>query len=149
MNLGLAPFKKKYQLTNSWLSLLDQYTKLTLTFFLIKSLNLLCYKEIDITKRQNHRRPNTKLWFSFKENGKYNNNLQLNYSHKIFKHNFLMCHVVLNYVLDIATHFSIIAEIMIWLSRQRRFPSGVWSESKHYRKNVLNSSNDTLKTKEI
>lgn len=40
-------------------------------------------------------------------------------------------------------------KIMIWLSRPRRFPFGVWFESDHYEKNILNSSNDVLKIEVI
>ncbi|XP_024013026.1 phosphatidylinositol N-acetylglucosaminyltransferase subunit GPI1 isoform X2 [Eutrema salsugineum] len=39
-------------------------------------------------------------------------------------------------------HATPYAEIMMWLFRRKRFPSGVWFEIEHYGKNVLNSSND-------
>ena len=39
---------------------------------------------------------------------------------------------------------NVYAEIMFWLSRRRRFTSGVWSEREHYGKYVLNSSNGNL-----
>ncbi|WZY88710.1 hypothetical protein YC2023_045445 [Brassica napus] len=39
---------------------------------------------------------------------------------------------------------NVYAEIMFWLSRRRRFPSGVWSQREHDGKYVLNSSNDNL-----
>ena len=40
------------------------------------------------------------------------------------------------------THATPYAEIMIWLSRRRRFSSGVWSESEHYGVNIRNFLND-------
>ncbi|KAL0714643.1 hypothetical protein Bca4012_021622 [Brassica carinata] len=39
-------------------------------------------------------------------------------------------------------HATPYAEIVIWLFRRQRFPSGVWFEIEHYRKNILNSSDD-------
>ncbi|CAH8384721.1 unnamed protein product [Eruca vesicaria subsp. sativa] len=41
-------------------------------------------------------------------------------------------------------HATPYAEIMIWLVRRRRFPSGVWFEIENYRKNIHNSSSDPL-----
>ncbi|CAN6863935.1 unnamed protein product, partial [Brassica oleracea] len=39
---------------------------------------------------------------------------------------------------------NVYAEIMFWLYKRRRFPSGVWSKREHYGKYVLNSSNDLM-----
>ncbi|KAF8102115.1 hypothetical protein N665_0201s0401 [Sinapis alba] len=41
-------------------------------------------------------------------------------------------------------HATPYAEIMIWLFRRSRFPSGVWFEIEHYGKNIHNSSNDVF-----
>ncbi|KAF3587388.1 hypothetical protein F2Q69_00029056 [Brassica cretica] len=45
--------------------------------------------------------------------------------------------------LDQPSHETMQQRIFRWFSRRRRFPSGEWSESAHYGKKLLNSSNDT------